>query len=191
MDIHLTKQDIVDLVRLASPYIHVVELAGVYYIACEKPNVDYSCQEVYEVILTWVIQVNNESIDFRCNPLWFGYVPEETVRKLHEDLMRRNRLIGEVKQKLIAEGKCNGTDVIRGHRMTDTEALLTRFPKSPVLVGVDVGILPDQTAPQCEYTLVVPPPLPDEYLRKAMEQAKAKPIVQYEIPLEGDFNDTD
>ena len=105
MDIHLTKQDIVDLVRLTSPYIHVVEQAGVYYIGCEKPNVDYSCQEVYEVILTWVIQINTQSIDFRYNPLWFGYVPEETVRKLYEDLIKRNRLIGEVKQKLISEGK--------------------------------------------------------------------------------------
>lgn len=80
-------------------------------------------------------------------------------------------------------------DVIKGHRMTDTEALLTRFPEPPMLIGIDVGKLPDQTAPQREYTLVVPPPLPDEYLRKALEEAKAKPIVQYEIPLEGDCDD--
>ena len=103
-EIHLTKQTIVDLVRRASPYIHVVEKACVCYIACEKPNVDYSCQEEYEVRLTWVIQVTIKSIDFRYNPLWFGYVPEETVRKLYEDLIKMNRLIGEAKQKL-REGK--------------------------------------------------------------------------------------
>lgn len=188
MDIHLQKQDIVDLVRrLANPYIHAVEQAGIHYIACEKPKVDYSCQEPYEVILTWVIQVNNESIDFRYNPLWFGYVPEETVRKLYEDLIRLNRLMGEAKARMAH----NNDGVVRGHRMTDTEALLTRFPEPPMMIGVDVGVLPDQTAPQREYTLVVPPPLPDESLRKAVEQAKAKPIEQYELPLEGICNDTD
>ena len=186
MDIHLQKQDIVDLVRLTgNPYIHVVEKGGLYYIACEKPEIDYSCQEVYEVILTWVIQVNTESIDFRYNSKWFGYVPEETVRKLHGDLIKMNRLMGEAKARLAH----NNDDVVRGHRMTDTEALLSRFPEPPILVGIDVGVLPDQTAPQREYTLVVPPPLPDEYLRKAMEQAKAKPIEQYELPLEGDYDD--
>lgn len=106
MKIHLRRQDIVDLVKLTeNPYIHVVEEAGVYYIACEKPGIDYSCQEAYEVRLTWVIQINIESIDFRCNPNWFGYVPEKTVRKLYEDLIKMNRLIGESKQKLISEGK--------------------------------------------------------------------------------------
>ncbi|MBO4736663.1 MAG: hypothetical protein J5614_09760 [Paludibacteraceae bacterium] len=80
-------------------------------------------------------------------------------------------------------------DVVRGHRMTETEALLSRFPEPPILVGIDVGVLPDQTAPQREYTIVVPPPLPDEYLQKALEEAQAKPIVQYEIPLEGDNDD--
>lgn len=29
---------------------------------------------------------------------WFGYVPEETVHKLYEDLIRMNRLMGEAKQ---------------------------------------------------------------------------------------------
>ena len=82
-------------------------------------------------------------------------------------------------------------DVVRGHRMTDTEALLTRFPEPPMMIGIDVGVLPDQTAPQREYTIVVPPPLPDEYLQKAFEEAKAKPIEQYELPLEGICNDTD
>ena len=100
MKIHLRRQDIVDLVRLTgNPYIHVVEEAGVYYIACEKPEIDYSCQEAYEVILTWIIQVNTESIDFRYNPKWFGYAPEKTVRKLYEDLIKMNRLMGEVKQR--------------------------------------------------------------------------------------------
>ena len=100
MDIHLTKQDIVDLVKLTgNPYIHVVEEAGVYYIACEKPEIDYSCQEAYEVRLTWIIQINIESIDFRYNPRWFGYVPEKTVRKLYEDLIKMNRLLGKAKMR--------------------------------------------------------------------------------------------
>ena len=106
MEIHLRRQDVVDLVRLTgNPYIHVVDEAGVYYIACEKPEIDYSCQEAYEVRLTWLIQVSNESIDFRYNSKWFGYVPEKTVRKLYEDLIKMNRLMGKVKQKLISEGK--------------------------------------------------------------------------------------
>lgn len=106
MEIHLRRQDIVDLVSLTeNSHIHVVEKAGVYYIACEKPEIDYSCQEEYEVLMTWVIQIGSESIDFRYNSRWFGYVPEETVCKLYADLIRMNKLIGEAKQRLMRRKK--------------------------------------------------------------------------------------
>ena len=88
--------------------IHVVvsKKDNTIYIGCDKPEVTMTEKEIIE---TYVIRITNDSIDFRANDTWCGYISFDFMFDLYKDLLRMNQT--RVYYKSLSPEEKKGCDV--------------------------------------------------------------------------------